>query len=303
VASRKILDGESLMSGDYAAPPTPILKQALSRNKDQLDIAPSQGNRYIALNSTVKPLDNINVRKALVAVTDRNALRQTRGGPTLGPVANHFIPPEMPGFEEAGGEAGPGYDFYANPSGDVNLAKEYMKKAGFKDGMYHGPPLLVVADNQAPAKQTAEAWQAQVAKIGFKMNLREVPHASVTGKFCATPKLNVAICPTLGWGKDFFDSQSMLDPIFNGKNIVQSGNVNVAQANDPQLNAAMDKAENIVDPAQRAKAWGQIDRLATGKAFVIVWLWDNQINFASKNVNGVKNKFNSSWDLTFSSLK
>jgi peptide/nickel transport system substrate-binding protein len=303
VASKKILEGESLMSGDYAAPPTPVLKSALSRNKDQLNIEPSQGNRYIGLNTTVKPLDDVNVRKALAAVTDRTALRQTRGGPTLGPLANHFIPPEMPGFEEAGGEAGPGYDFYKSPTGDVELAKSYMKKAGFKDGMYHGPPLLVVADNDAPAKQTAESWQAQVEKIGFKMNLRLVPHATVTGKFCSTPKLKVAICPTLGWGKDFFDPQSMLDPIFNGKNIAQSGNVNVAQANDPKLNAAMDKAAALTDPAQRAKAWGKIDRDATGKVFVIVWLWDNQINFASKNVKGVRNKFNSSWDMTFSSLK
>jgi peptide/nickel transport system substrate-binding protein len=303
VVSKKILSGSSLMSGDYAAPPTPVLKSALSQNKEQLNIAPSQGNRYIALNTTIKPLDNINFRKALVAVTDRTGLRQTRGGPTLGPLATHFIPPEMPGFEEAGGNAGPGYDFYKSPTGDVNLAKSYLKKAGYKDGMYHGPPLVTVADNQSPAKETAERWQSQVAKIGVKLQLREVPHVAVTSKFCATPKLNVAICPTLGWGKDFFDSQSMLDPIFNGKNIAQSGNVNVAQANDPALNAAMDKASTIVDPAQRAKAWGAIDKQATGKAFVIVWLWDNQINFASKNVKAVKNKFNSSWDLTFSSLK
>jgi peptide/nickel transport system substrate-binding protein len=135
------------------------------------------------------------------------------------------------------------------------------------------------------------------------MNLREVPHQAVTSKFCATPKLDVAICPTLGWGKDFFDPQPMLDPIFNGKNIVQSGNVNVAQADDPKLNAAMDKAETLTDATARAKAWAAIDKEATGQAFYIPWLWDNQINFASANVNGVKNKFNSSWDLTYSSLK
>jgi ABC-type oligopeptide transport system substrate-binding subunit len=72
--SKKILSGSSLMSGDYAAPPTPVLKSALSRNKDQLNIAPSQGNRYIALNSTIKPLDDINVRKALVHAIDFKAL-------------------------------------------------------------------------------------------------------------------------------------------------------------------------------------------------------------------------------------
>ncbi len=291
------------MSGDFAAPPTSILKSALANRKDQLDIAPSQGIRHIALNTKVKPLDNVNFRRALAAVTDRTALRVTRGGETLGPLANHSIPPEMPGFEEAGGLAGPGNDFYKSPTGDVALAKEYMKKAGFKNGMYSGPPLLMIADNQLPASKTGEAWQAQIQKIGVKLNFRQAPHASVIGKFCGTPKSGVALCPTLGWGKDFFDSQSMIDPLFNGKNIVPSGNTNSAQANDPKLNAAMDKAEAITDPAARAKAWGQIDRAVTSQVYYVTWLWDNQINFASKNVNGVKNKFNSSWDMTFSSLK
>jgi peptide/nickel transport system substrate-binding protein len=303
VASRKVLAGKSLMSGDWAAPPTSILKSGLARQKDQFDIAPSQSVRYIALNTKVKPLDNVNVRKALAAVTDRQALRLTRGGEKLGPLANHYIPPEMPGFEEAGGLEGPGYDFFASDTGDVELAKSYMKKAGFKDGMYSGPPLLVISDNQEPASKTGQAWQSQIEKIGFKTNFRQVPHATVISKFCGTPKSNVAICPTLGWGKDFFDSQSMIDPVFNGKNIVPSGNTNIAQANDPKLNAMMDAATKLTDDAARAKAYGEIDKLATGQVFYIPWLWDNQINYSSDNVNGVKSKFNSSYDLTFSSLK
>jgi peptide/nickel transport system substrate-binding protein len=303
VSARQVLTGQSLMSGDYAAPPTPILKQALSQYKDQLDIAPSQGIRFIALNNKVKPLDNVNVRKAINAVVDRDTLRITRGGPTLGPVANHLIPPEMPGFEEAGGLQGPGYDFLANPKGDINLAKSYMKKAGYKTGLYSGAPLLVISDNKDPASKTGQAFQAQIEKLGFKLNFRQVQHADVISKFCGTPKAAVAICPTLGWGKDFFDSQSSLDPILNGKNIVPVGNANYSQVNDPQLNAAMDKAETLTDPTARAKAWAAVDKQATGQAFYVPWLWDNQINFASKNVNGVKNEFNSSWDLTASSLK
>jgi len=303
VASRQILSGQSLMSGDWAAPPTAILKQALASRKDQLDIAPSQGIRLISLNNKVKPLDNVNVRKAINAVVDRDTLRITRGGETLGPIANHLIPPEMPGFDEAGGLQGPGYDFLANPKGDLNLAKSYMKKAGYKTGLYSGPPLLVISDNQEPASKTGQAFAEQIKKLGFKLNFRQVQHADVISKFCGTPKAAVAICPTLGWGKDFFDSQSMLDPILNGKNIVPVGNANYSQADDPKLNAAMDKAETLTDPTARAKAWAEIDKQATGQAFYVPWLWDNQINFASKNVNGVKNEFNSAWDLTYSSLK
>ena len=57
-----------------------MLKQALTRNKDQLGSSPRGGTRYIALNTTIKPFDNVNVRKAIIAGFDRNALRLTRGG-------------------------------------------------------------------------------------------------------------------------------------------------------------------------------------------------------------------------------
>ena len=71
VAARKTLTGQGYLSGDYAAPPTAVLKQALSSRKDQIAVEPSGGNRYISLNTTVKPLDNVNVRRAISAVIDR----------------------------------------------------------------------------------------------------------------------------------------------------------------------------------------------------------------------------------------
>jgi|SwirhisoilCB2_FD_contig_121_65368_length_3131_multi_6_in_0_out_0_2 peptide/nickel transport system substrate-binding protein len=304
VASRQILSGTSMMSGDYAVPPPAVLKEGLTTKKDQFQISPSGGNRYFSLNTTVKPFDNLNVRRAVAAATNRNALRQTRGGPAVGTVATHFIPPLIPGFDQAGGNAGPGYDFYKNPNGDLKLAASYLKKAGYPSGKYTGPPILAVADNTPPAKQTAEALQQQLKAIGMKLNLREVPHATMYSKFCEVPKANVALCPNLGWGKDFFDAQSMIDPIFNGKNIVPSGNVNTAEANDPKFNSRISAAASITDANKRAETYGQLDKDLTGQVYYVTWLWDNEVNFTSKNVKGVQSAFNgNAWDLTFSSLK
>jgi peptide/nickel transport system substrate-binding protein len=303
VASRRILSGKGLVNGDFATPPTPVLKQAVSSRKDQLDIVPSQGNRFIALNTTVKPLDDVNVRRAVAAVIDREQLRLTRGGPTLGDIANHFIPPGIPGFEEAGGTEGTGVDFMKNPKGDLALAEEYMKKAGYESGRYEGPALLTVGDDDAPNDDTAEAVQAALQKLGFKLNFRLVPRNTMFSKFCGVPESDTAICPNLGWGKDFYDAQSMIDPIFNGKNIVEVNNTNYAELNDPKLNAAMDKAANIVDPAARAKAWGELDRQITDLAVVIPWLWDNQVNIKSSDVKGEINPLTSSYDLNFTSIE
>jgi peptide/nickel transport system substrate-binding protein len=303
VASRETLSGTGMLSGDYAAPPTSVLQQGLATQKSQFSIKPSYGNRLIALNTTIPPLNNINVRKAISAVINKTALRLTRGGPTLGTIATHNIPPGLPGFTQAGGVAGPGYDFDANPSGNMALAESYMKKAGYPSGKYTGSALLTIADNEAPASNTALAVQSQLQSLGFKLNFREVPHATVLSKFCLVPKAKVAICPTLGWGMDFPDPQTIIDPVYNGKNIVPVGNTNYAQANNPALNAQMNAAEQLTNPAQRASAWGKIDDEVTAEAYTVPWLWDNEVDFTSKNVHGARWTFaNNTWDLANSYL-
>jgi peptide/nickel transport system substrate-binding protein len=304
VASRKTLEGQNYIGFDAAVPPPAILKSALSSKKDQVTINPSGGNRYIGLNTKVKPLDDVNVRRAISAVIDRNALRQTRGGPSVGTVATHFLPPGVAGFDDAGGTTGPGFDFTSNSASNLSLAQSYMKKAGFKSGKYSGPALLTVADNVSPAKETAEAFQSQIAKLGFKLNLKEVPHATMLQKYCEVPKAAVAICPNFGWGADFFSAQSFIDPLFNGANIVPTGNVNTAQVDDSALNANIGKAKQITDPAASGKAWADLDKEVTDQSYFITWLWDNDIILTSTNVKAVPSKFNSgAADLASTSLK
>ena len=303
VGSRQILTGQNKISGDYAAPPPDVLKSALSSRKDQLTIKPAGSVRLISFDTKVKPFDNVNVRKAVAAVINKNELRLTRGGAAIGKIATHFIPPGLSGFQEGGGDAGPGDDFLKNPNGDLALAKSYMKKAGYSSGKYTGGSILMVGDNQPPASKTGEAVQSQLQQLGFKLNYRQVPHATMLSKFCSVPKAKVAICPNLGWGKDFFDGQSMVDPVFNGKNIAQSGNTNWAQLDNPKINSMLQKASASSDPAERARLYGEVDKFVTSGAYVVPWIWDNDVDLESKNVAGVSNEFNSAWDINFTSLK
>jgi peptide/nickel transport system substrate-binding protein len=311
VASRKILQGNGLLNGDFGPPPE-ILKQLSDQhNTDQLVLVPSGGGRWIGMNNTIKPFDNVNVRRAVVAGFDRNALALARGGKFVGDVSTHFIPPGVPGFDEAGGAAGPGYDFLKNPSGDMQLAAEYMKKAKADgvpnisaDGKWTGTQsFLMVGDNTGVAAKTAQIAKQNFEKLGFKVTLRQVTHDAMYTKFCNVPKANVAICPNVGWLKDFSDAQTYLDPTFNGKNILPQGNSNWPQLNNPQINKMMDDAETIADPQERAKAWGEIDKKLTDLAPVVSWIWDKDALIRSKNVNGVVDSFNGQWSLAFTSLK
>jgi peptide/nickel transport system substrate-binding protein len=303
VASRRILTGKSMINGDWAPPPA-IVKQAVSQYKSQITFVGGAGNRYVSMNTTVKPFDNINVRKAVSAAFDRNAMRLTRGGPLIGDIATHFIMPGTPGFDEAGGMNGTGVDFLSK-DGQPNmaLAAEYMKKAGYASGKYTGTePILMVGSNTGEASKAAEVTKQQFEKLGFKVTLRLVNTNTMYTRYCNSPAAKVAVCPNVGWIKDFADGQTVLDPTFNGKNILDQGNSNWPQLNDPTINAAMDKAE--VAPAdQRAAAWGNIDKMVTAQAAAVPWLWDKLALIESPNVNGVATQFNAQWDLNYTSIK
>ena len=74
----------------------------------------------------------------MIAAADRKAYLLARGGKLVGQVATHFLGPEVPGFQEAGGAKGFGSDYLANPSGDMTVATKYMKAAGYPSGKYTG---------------------------------------------------------------------------------------------------------------------------------------------------------------------
>jgi peptide/nickel transport system substrate-binding protein len=310
VASRRVLNGTASLCCDAGSPPAPVLKQAVARNKDQLIFVPSGGTRYIAFNTKVKPFDNLNVRKAIIAGMDRNALRLTRGGAILGDVASGWIPPGIPGFEEAGGlKQNTDLDYLAKPQGDPAVAAKYMNLAAkqgvpVQNGKYAGTQkLLTIATNADPGKKTAEVAQGQLQNLGFKLNFRIVPQDTLYTKFCGVPKANVAICPNVGWFKDFSDPQSMLDATFNGNNILQQGNVNWPQLNDPAINAAMKKASIVPVGKARNEAWAKINHMIAEQAPAVPWIWDKTALVASKDVQGVANGYYTTHDLSFTSMK
>jgi peptide/nickel transport system substrate-binding protein len=305
-AGKKILTGSAEVNGDFTTPPSVIKQAATDSEPGQLTLTPSGGNRYVSLNTSVPPFDDINVRKAVIANANRTDLRNTRGGQLTGPVANHYIPPEFPGFEEAGGLEGFGdLDYLANPNGDPELAAAYMEKAGYASGKCDGSDceITMVGDDSPPGSDTAEVVKSQLEELGFEVNLQKATHDVMYTKFCWVPDNTPDACPNFGWLKDFNDGQSMFDATFNGENILPENNSNASLLDDPALNKAIDQAKLIDDPAERAQAWGDVDHRVMELAPVIPYIWDNQANIASADVAGVINKFNANWDLAFTSLE
>ena len=160
----------------------------------------------------------------------------------------------------------------------------------------------MVGSNAGVAAKTAEVVKENLEKMGFKVQMRLVQPQTMYTRYCNTPSADVAVCPNVGWLKDFADGQTMLSPTFAGKNILEQGNSNWAELDDPAINDAIDEAE-ILPVEERAAAWAEIDKMIASRRPAIPWIWDKTPLIQSANVNGVASESNSQWDLAWTSLK
>lgn len=306
VIGRQVLEGSDMVQSD--APAAPIVKLAVQQHPSQLTISAGggAGDRYVAINNSNGPFKNVDLRKALWAATDREALDRLRGGKTVADVMTHFLWDGIAGFEEAGGFTGPKVDYNEHPEGDMAVAEKYMKLAGYPSGKYTGSETLqVVGDSSAPANNVAEAVNSTLQKLGFKTKLNLVEHTVMYSKYCGVVSEKIDVCPNVGWIADFGDPQAVLDVPFNGNLIVQNGtNSNWGLVNRPKINAAMEAASKVVGIKARGEAWAKIDEELVDEAVAIPYQWAKEPYIESKDVDGVNDYWNSgTFDYSFTSLK
>ena len=244
VIGRQVLEGSNLVQND--PPSRTVVQEAYEHHRSQLSISPGAGIHYVAVNNAHGPFTNVNLRKALWAALNRVAMNKARGGELVSNVATHFIYPELPGFEEAGGLTGPKVDYNEHPEGDMTVAEKYMKEAGYPSGKYTGSGTVqIVGSNDVP--QAPEIVEQTLKNLGFKTKLTLVEQSTMYAKYCTVVKEEIEVCPSVGWVSDFADAQAFLGVAFNGKVISTEGpNPNFGQVNDPTINKAMEQAEPIV---------------------------------------------------------
>lgn len=303
VIGRQVLEGSHMVQNDEVAQPT--VQLAYEHFRSQLEISPGAGTNYISVNAHQGPFANVNVRKALWAALDRVALNKARGGELVTNVMTHFLYPGIPGFEEAGGLAGPRVDYNDYPTGNPEVAAKYMRLAGYPSGRYTGGATLqVVGSTGSPNSTDAEIVDQTLRSLGFKTKFSLVDSSTMYAKFCGVPAEEIDVCPSVGWVADFGDPQAVLDVTFNGNHIEPSNNSNYGQFNDPTVNRQMAAAELVIGTQARASAWAAIDRELVAQAAAIPFAFDKQPNVESRDVAGVGDIWNlGAWDYSFTSLK
>lgn len=119
---------------------------------------PQNTLRYICLNTSVEPLNNVNVRKALYHATDTELIRETIYGVKSSEKATGPVPPTFPGKNNDLPE------YAYNPE----KAKELLAAEGFENGFEVSFIYLANTTNN----MFAEMLQAMWAEVGVTLVLQ-----------------------------------------------------------------------------------------------------------------------------------
>jgi peptide/nickel transport system substrate-binding protein len=281
VGVQKVIDNEE----DYGLDVSPLgakLKEVV--NSPELSsrfLNETEGcNRYIFMNTTIEPFDNELVRQAVNFAIDRSNLKRLEGGPTTGPIATSIVPPGLDGYV-----APEEFNPFETPdmAGDYEKAKELMAEAGYPDG-FDGE-LNMVGASDPPHDRYIESVRADLEAIGFSNLKTKTPaFPNQYTQFYSVPDSETAIGTSAGWCKDYNSAFTFIDPLLNGDNILDSGNSNYSEFDDPELNKLIDEAVASPPGEEQTAAWEEANKYATEAAPWVPWTWDFATQLYSERV-------------------
>ncbi|MDN3311005.1 ABC transporter substrate-binding protein [Microbacterium oryzae] len=246
---------------------------------------------YMSMNTTKEPFDDVKVRQAVNWAIDRATVQNASGGNQLADIATTIIPPAVTGHQE--------FDLYPSEgnAGDPEKAQELLAEAGLEDGF----EFTLDIRNQPTAQAQAEAIQQSLEKIGVTVNLNVID-TSIYYETIATPAQQNEAAIT-GWCPDWASSAStFIPPLFDGRNIVDRGNQNLAQLNDPEVNQRIDEIRAMEDPQEAATAWGELDEQIMELSPIAPLVLEKGIFLPGENITGYYPSTNMT-DLTIVGLK
>ncbi|MGW3268429.1 ABC transporter substrate-binding protein [Streptomyces sp. NPDC001056] len=217
---------------------------------------------YAAINTKVKPFDNVACRKAVEYAIDKVSVQTAMGGPIRGDIASTVLPPDITGYQKA--------DVYATAGskGDVAKAKDQLKACGQKTINTN-----ITARSDRPGEvDAATAIINSLKKVGINATLKQYPQGKYFTDYAGVPsfdkKQNIGLM-MMQWGADWPSGYGFLQQILNSKAISQSGNTNLSQYTNKKVDALLAQAIAEPDPAKRNALYAQIDTQAMDDAVLV----------------------------------
>jgi peptide/nickel transport system substrate-binding protein len=274
-------------------------RAAMKQHKGNVDNPETGFIRYAAVAQTVKPFDNIHCRKAVLYGADHKSLQTARGGPVAGgDIATNMLPSVVPGSDKS-------YDPYGLAKNDgaanVKMAKEELKKCGKPDGF---KTTIAVRNNKPVEVNTAESLQASLKKVGIKAEIDEYDGAQTTGvvgspSYVKSHNYGLMI---LGWGPDFPTAQGYGKPLWDSRYILDSGNFNLPEIDEPKIDKAFDTFEATLDEGKRKEIASSINHMVMEGAYYLPFTFEKMLVWRSDRLTNVYSSYGFSGQYDYASL-
>lgn len=203
------------------------------KNKDLFERGTQMQTGYIAINTKIKPFDNVKVRQALNMAINKQRIVQIING--RAEVANQVLPPIMPGYD-------PNYKGYEyNPQ----KAKALLAEAGFPNGF----STQLFANNTDPNPRIAQSIQQDLASVGIQAELKTQAQSTVIAAGGQEQGAPLIWSGGMAWIADFPDPSNFYWPILSCASIAP-GTWNWAWYCNESLDKMAKQADAMVKPVQ-----------------------------------------------------
>jgi ABC-type transport system substrate-binding protein len=271
---------QDLSGAGAAASTQPLILNDASK-KANADDALSGALAYVAINTQIKPLDNVDCRKAVEYAIDKVSVQNAIGGPIRGDIASTVLPPNIVGYTK--------FDNYptTNNSGDATKAKASLTACGQPNGFSIGLSARADRPNEIAA---ATSIQGSLAKVGIKATIQQYPSGKYFSDYAGAPafvhqhKLGLMM---MAWAADWPTGYGFLDQVVAGDTIKASGNTNLSELNDPTINKMVSDAIANTDTAARTAAWGQIDKAVMDQAVIVPLVYRKDLLYRPTSATNV----------------
>lgn len=239
--------------------------QILGKKAEMANTDNALGGRliYAAINTKLAPFNNVECRKAVEYAIDKTAVQTAMGGPIRGDIATTVLPTDVSGYEKA--------DLYATKGskGDAAKAKEHLKACGKEGGFKTS--ISARTDRQGEV-DAATAIVGALKTVGIDADIKQYPSGKYFSDYAGVPKFNkknnIGLM-MMQWGADWPTGYGFLQQIAHGKAVSQSGNTNLSELDNPEINKLLDEAIGNTDEAARTKAYAQVDQKIMEQAAIV----------------------------------
>ncbi|MEA2390142.1 MAG: peptide/nickel transport system substrate-binding protein [Solirubrobacteraceae bacterium] len=261
-------------------PDTQLLPQVRSQASDRFKPQPTISTYYLFLDVKQPPFNKLAARQAVNYAIDKTAIARFYGG--LFKIGCSFLPEGMIGHPTTPCPYG---DPNQPPSpANIAKAKQLVKQSGTA-----GMSVKVWTDDNHPLDKIGTYYTDVLNQIGYKAKVQIIKkdvYFTTIGSAKTAPQTGVT-----DWFQDYPHPADFFQ-LLNGKSIAPTNNSNYSNANDPKLNAGIEKLNAAPDLQAVAGDWAKLDNYAVNdQAFIAPFGQRQLASFTSNRLDFSKVQF------------